>query len=110
MAVATPTAPSANRSVGWFAHLVGAKSRLQVNEAVWGYIFLIPWVIGLVAFILGPILASAYFSFTEYDVINAPRWLGMENYTQALMNDKQFWPSLWRTLVYSIVVDRVGLD
>ena len=109
MAVATPTAPSANRSVGWFAHLVGAKSRLQVNEAVWGYIFLIPWVIGLVAFILGPILASAYFSFTEYDVINAPRWLGMENYTQALMNDKQFWPSLWRTLVYSIVVVPVGL-
>jgi multiple sugar transport system permease protein len=109
MAVATSTAPGTNHTVSWFGRLVGAKSQIQVNEAVWGYIFLLPWAVGLVVFILGPILASAYFSLTEYDVINSPRWIGLQNYTQAFTNDKQFWPSLWRTLVYSVAVVPIGL-
>jgi multiple sugar transport system permease protein len=97
------------RSPGLLAKIVGAKSRVEVNEAIWGYIFLLPWVLGLLIFFLGPILASAYFSFTEYDVMSAPRFIGLENYAKAFGDDKQFWPSLWRTFVYAIVVVPLGL-
>lgn len=104
MAVASPATKSSRQSPGFLGWLVGAKSRLQRREAIWGYIFLLPWVIGLVVFILGPILASAYFSLNEYDVLTPPRWVGLDNYTQALFGDKLFWPSLWRTLSYSLIV------
>jgi multiple sugar transport system permease protein len=109
MAVASTATTPAHQSPGFLGWLVGAKSQLQKQEAIWGYIFLLPWVVGLVVFILGPILASAYFSFTEYDVLTPPRWVGLDNYTQAFFEDRQFWPSLWRTLVYSIVVVPIGL-
>ena len=65
MAVAAPTTRSAHRSPGLLDWIVGAKSRFQRKEAIWGYIFLLPWLIGLIVFIVGPILASAYFSLTR---------------------------------------------
>jgi multiple sugar transport system permease protein len=109
MAVASPATTPTRQSPGFLTWLVGANSRLQQKEAIWGYIFLLPWVIGLALFILGPILASAYFSLTEYDVLTPPRWVGLNNYAQAFFEDRQFWPSLWRTLLYSIIVVPVGL-
>ena len=109
MAVAASTPTTARQAPSLLARLVGAQSRLQTREAIWGYIFLLPWLIGLIVFFLGPILASAYFSLTEYDVLSAPRWVGLQNYEQAFFNDRQFWPSLWRTLVYSVVVVPLGL-
>lgn len=94
---------------GFFGRLAGAKSALQADEAKWGYIFLLPWVAGLVIFWLGPILASAYFSLLEYDVVSSPTFIGIDNYVRAFTADKQFWPSLWRTLYYSIIVVPLGL-
>jgi multiple sugar transport system permease protein len=109
MAVTTASQAPAQSWVGWLGWIVGAQSRLQIREAVWGYIFLLPWVIGLVVFTVGPILASAYFSFTEYDVLSPPKWVGLANYEQAFFKDRQFWPSLWRTLVYSVAVVPISL-
>ncbi len=109
MAAISADAPASARQPSFWMRLVGAKSRLQVQEARWGYIFLIPWLLGLLIFILGPILASAYFSFQEYDVVSPPRFIGLENYIRAFTADKQFWPSLWRTLYYSLIVVPVGL-
>jgi multiple sugar transport system permease protein len=109
MAVASPATTPAHQSPGFLGWLVGAKSRLQQREAIWGYIFLLPWLIGLIVFILGPILASAYFSLNEYDVLSPPRWVGLDNYKRAFFEDNQFWPSLWRTLLFSIVVVPLGL-
>ncbi len=109
MAIAVSANTPAQRKRGWFATLVGADSQLQVGEAVWGYILTLPWLIGLFVFLVGPIIASAYFSLTEYDVITPPEWVGLANYQQAFFNDRQFWPSLWRTLVYSLAVVPIGL-
>lgn len=91
-------------SPGFWARLAGAKTQMQAHKALWGYIFLLPWVLGLVIFFLGPILASAYFSLTEYDVMSAPRFIGFENYTKAFFDDKLFWSSLGRTFSYAMVV------
>ncbi len=91
------------------ARWVGIRSPLQANEAKWGYIFLLPWILGLVIFILGPILASAYFSFTEYEIISAPRFIGLENYVKAFTDDALFWSSFGRTFTYALAVVPLGL-
>lgn len=54
-------------------------------------------------------MISAYLSFTEYDVLSPPQFIGLSNYARAFTGDKQFWPSLGRTLYYSIIVVPVGL-
>jgi len=88
---------------GFVGRILGAKSPMMVSQAKWGYIFLIPWLLGLTIFWIGPILASAYFSVMEYDVLSPPQFIGVDNYVRAFTADKQFWPSLWRTLYYSVV-------
>jgi multiple sugar transport system permease protein len=88
---------------GWLGRLVGAKSRFQIRRALWGYVFALPWILGLVIFWGGPILASFYFSFTNYEVIGAPRFLGLENYIRAFTRDDLFWPSLGRTFMFTVL-------
>ncbi|MCB9150661.1 MAG: sugar ABC transporter permease [Caldilineaceae bacterium] len=109
MAVAQANLPVQRQSPGLVGKIVGAKSLLERREALWGYVFLLPWLIGLIIFWIGPILASAYFSLMEYDVLSPPKFIGIENYVRAFTADKQFWPSLWRTLYYSIAVVPLGL-
>lgn len=108
VSTSSATAGSRTEPPLW-ARAIGIRSSAAVREAKWGYIFLLPWVIGLVVFILGPILASAYFSFTEYEIISAPRFVGFENYIKAFTDDDLFWTSMGRTLVYALVVVPVGL-
>jgi multiple sugar transport system permease protein len=103
------TAAAKPKSVSLFGRLVGAKTPLQVNKAIWGYILLLPWLLGLIIFILGPIVASFYLSFTKYEVMNAPAWIGLANYQKAFFGDDLFWPSLWRTFEYSIAIVPIGL-
>jgi len=98
-----------SRNPGFVGKLVGAHSRLEAHEAKWGYIFLLPWLLGLTVFWVGPILASAYFSVMEYDVLSPPKFIGMDNFVRAFSGDRQFWPSLWRTLNYSLQVVPLGI-
>jgi multiple sugar transport system permease protein len=74
-----------------------------------GYLYLLPWLLGLLFFVLGPILASAYLSLHEYDVLSSPRYIGLENYRTAFFDDELFWPSLLRTFEYSAVMVPIGL-
>ena len=53
---------------------------MQTHDALWGYLFLLPWVLGLVIFIAYPVLATFYLSFAEYNIIQPPRWIGLQNY------------------------------
>src|SRR4051812_696888 len=92
-----------------FARIVGTNSIMQARDAVWGYVFLLPWLIGCIVFFLGPILMSFVLSFTQYDVISAPIFIGLANYKEAFFSDKLFWPSIWRTLEYSGIVVPVSL-
>jgi multiple sugar transport system permease protein len=95
-------APSARRS--WFG------SPLKRREAIEGYLWISPWILGFLIFSLGPILYSAYLSFTEYKIAGTPEWIGLENYRQAFLVDKQFWPSLGRTVYYSIGLVVLGVS
>lgn len=84
-------------------------SPLARREAIEGYLWISPWIIGFVVFSLGPIIASLYLSFTQYKIGGAPEWIGLENYRQAFFVDKLLWPSLSRTVYYSIAVVTLGV-
>ncbi|MCL6509291.1 MAG: hypothetical protein K6U78_01240 [Anaerolineae bacterium] len=65
-----PACASSHRP--WLARLVGAQTAVQTHRALWGYLFVLPWVLGLIFFFGGPILASLYFGFTEYSILSPP--------------------------------------
>ncbi|PRY00852.1 carbohydrate ABC transporter permease [Allonocardiopsis opalescens] len=65
-------------------------------------LFLGPWFIGLIFITLGPILASLYFSFTDYSLLSPPEWIGLENY-QRMLEDERLHSSLGVTVVYVLV-------
>ena len=84
-------------------------SKMARKEAITGYLFATPWLLGLVFFIIGPILASLYLSFTRYNLVTAPTWIGMENYTQAFTRDRQFWSSLQRSFLFALYTVPLGV-
>lgn len=65
-----------------------ASRRLRRREAVSGYLFVSPSIVGFLVFVLGPLVAVVYLSFTRYDVITSPQWVGLENYRQMLSDDR----------------------
>jgi multiple sugar transport system permease protein len=81
---------------------------LRRREALFGFLFILPAVFGFVVFVAGPILASLYFSLTEFKIISAPRWIGLTNYLK-LTTDPIFWQSLKVTLVYAVLSLPIGL-
>jgi multiple sugar transport system permease protein len=90
------------------ASQMGAKKRLQaekrklplaVRENMVGYLFLLPWFIGLFTLTLGPMLGSLYLSFTRYDLLSAPQWIGLQNFT-AMFSDIRFLDALRVTAIY----------
>jgi multiple sugar transport system permease protein len=85
------------------------RSRIRAREVLWGYVFAIPWLVGLAIFVVGPMLASLVLSFTKYDVITPPQPIGLANYVEALSKDDLFWSSLQRTFEYAVIVVPVGL-
>lgn len=97
------------RPAPFLARLVGVASMMQAKDALWGYVFLLPWAVGLIVFWLGPIIYSFVLSFTQYDAISPPVYIGLDNYVKAFTGDQLFWPSIVRTFEYSAVVVPVGL-
>ena len=54
------------------------------------YLFISPWLIGFLLFSAGPIVASAYFSFTRYEIVGEPVWVGLRNSTTLFFSDPCF--------------------
>ncbi|OUC05578.1 ABC transporter permease, partial [Litorilinea aerophila] len=71
------------------------------QEALYGYLFISPWVIGFTIFALGPLLALIYLSFTRWDLVGSPSWVGLRNYSR-LMSDELFWQAMKVTVVYGL--------
>jgi multiple sugar transport system permease protein len=75
---------------------------LEKKENAAGYLFLLPWFLGIVIFVLGPVIASLYLSFTNYDLIGIPKWIGVQNYL-TMFRDPQWWDSVKVTLIYVVL-------
>lgn len=81
-----------------------ARSFRERQENRAAFVFLIPWLIGLVVFTLGPMLVSLYLSFTRYDLFSAPNWVGLGNYTRMFQRDNSWQASLNVTALFVLWV------
>jgi len=97
--VLQPTPPTVRRR----------RSTMARQEAFFAYLFLLPWIIGFVAFIAGPMLASLFLSLTSYNIVAPPTFVGLENFVRAFTQDPLFWGSLGKTFLYAIVVVPLGV-
>ncbi|MDQ3614514.1 MAG: sugar ABC transporter permease [Chloroflexota bacterium] len=79
------------------------------REAATGYALILPWLIGLVVWTIGPFIASFYLSFTDYTILRSPEWIGADNYVEMFTGDPRFWEVLRFTLGYSIINVPLGL-
>lgn len=73
-----------------------------VQRHLEGWLFASPWIIGFLLWTLGPMLASLGLSFTEWDLLSPPQWVGLRNFEE-LFADALVWKSLTVTTIYAIV-------
>ena len=83
---------------------VFAKREKRPRSLLWAerrdaFFFILPWFIGFIVFTAGPMLASLYMSFTRWEIVTAPVWVGLGQY-QKLFQDDRFYLSLWNTAYY----------
>lgn len=83
--------------------------KLKKQENLMGYLFASPWLLGLIVLGAFPILASFYISFTNYDMISAPKFIGIANYRILFTNDALFWKSLGNTFYHVIIAIPLGI-
>jgi multiple sugar transport system permease protein len=87
------------------ADLARAQPADLAAETSWrgsagGYLFLAPWLIGFFGLTLGPALVSLYLSFTDFDLLSNPRWVGAANYVRIATSDAKFTAAMHVTFVY----------
>ncbi|MGZ2481496.1 multiple sugar transport system permease protein [Rhizobium pisi] len=68
-----------------------------------GYLFLLPWLIGFFGLTLGPALISLYLSFTDFDMLRSPGWVGAANYVRIATADPKFSAAMRVTLTYVVL-------
>lgn len=81
----------------------------RFNEMKAGYFFIAPALLIITIFVFIPMFASLYLSFTEYDVLSAPKFVGLANYKRLLFNDKLFWIAVRNTAVYVLGTVPLGI-
>jgi oligogalacturonide transport system permease protein len=75
-----------------------------------GLLYVLPWVLGLLVFQLYPFIASFYYSFTDYNMINPPNFVGLNNYKQIFTDDPGFTQALKVTSIYVVMAVPVKLS
>src|SRR5689334_20116597 len=91
------------------AQTIGANSgrrrhsRMYWRDTIAGYLFIMPVVLGLILFVFGPMIASLYFSFTEYSILKPPQFIGVRNYVDIFTRPQlRVVQSLSITIVYAL--------
>lgn len=70
----------------------------------WGWVFVSPYILALLFFILVPLLVSLFLAFTRYDLIQPPKWVGLQNYLRVWTNEKTYtaFRNVW---IYAILLE-----
>ncbi|NLN45288.1 MAG: sugar ABC transporter permease, partial [Clostridiaceae bacterium] len=80
-----------------------SKSRYLWDRNKYGYLFLLPWLVGIFAFTFYPIISSLYYSFTNYNLFTDPDWIGLKNYKNILFENARVVKALKVTGVYVLL-------
>lgn len=78
------------------------QSTLTRRQSLTPYLFLTPALLVIAIFIFYPIVAVVYYSFTDYNIVTPPVWVGLRNYEQ-LIKDEVFWQALKNSFIYLLV-------
>lgn len=78
------------------------RSARARRRAILGYLWISPWIVGYLIFTLGPTLASLVLSFTQYNVVSPPAWIGLHNYVYAFTQDPHFWASIVKSVSFAL--------
>jgi multiple sugar transport system permease protein len=95
----TTAIPTATKRAG--AATPKRRPRREREGAAW--VFLSPWVLGASVLTLLPMAVSLYLSFTDYNLFDPPRWVGLRNYTQMFTEDPRYWRSVVTTVTYVVI-------
>jgi multiple sugar transport system permease protein len=85
------------------------RSGRQKRESRLAYLFIMPWILGLVAFTAGPMILSLLMSFADWDIVQPARWRGVGNYVEMMTVDPRFWVSLKVTALYTVFAVPLGV-
>src|SRR5215212_8790154 len=85
------------------------RSTVARREAIEGLLYISPFLLGFLIFTAYPMIASLYLSFTKYNIISTPVWIGVDNYREAFFQDEQFWNSLRRTMYFALLNVTLGV-
>jgi multiple sugar transport system permease protein len=80
-----------------------ATSPLRRQETRAGILFILPWIISLLVFTAYPTIATFYLSFTDYNILQPPSWIGLDNYNTMFQEDPAFWTAVRNSAVYALV-------
>lgn len=80
------------------------RRRLVSEETLSAWISISPWLIGFAVFTATPLVLSGYYSFTDYDVLTSPEWVGFANYERLFTRDRLFPEALRNTFVYALML------
>ncbi len=78
------------------------KQRLNTESGT-GFICTLPFTIGFLLFLIVPMLISLYYSFCQYDILSAPKWVGLDNYIKMFTNDDKFFKSIVVTFKFAFI-------
>ncbi len=84
------------------------KTRREQKEFLYGLLFAMPWIIGFLAFSVYPLCSSLYYSFTKFNAVTTPQWVGLDNFRD-IFSDPLIWKSLRNTLFMAFVSTPVNL-
>lgn len=85
------------------------RSKLEKIESRWFYLFISPWLLGFFIFSLGPMLASVWYSLTDWNMFNQANFVGLSNYIKLLTDDPRFIKSLGNTCFYAFLTVPLSL-
>lgn len=85
-----------------FLHYMKTIQKKILFENCKAYLFLSPWIIGLIVFIAYPVFATFYYSMTDYSILKEPRWIGFDNYNTMFFEDPFYWKSVWNTIYFTV--------
>jgi len=75
-------------------------TKTEKRNQFMGLLFISPWLVGFLLFALFPLIASLYYSMTNYDFIREPQFIGATNYVRLFTIDPDFWTVMYNTLYY----------
>jgi multiple sugar transport system permease protein len=88
---------------GWYSYRRVKALSIHRRQALAGYLFAAPAILGLALFTVGPIILSAVYSLTRYEILTPATWAGLGNYRELFSEDRYFLKALWNTFYFAAV-------